>query len=78
MTSGEPERPTRVRWLIFTLACAVSWLLYLHRYAWGVIRPSLKAENPDLTDMELGWLDALFNATSVSYTHLTLPTILLV
>jgi sugar phosphate permease len=54
-------RPTRVRWLIFGLACAVSWLLYLHRYAWGVVRPSLKAEHPELTDVQLGWLDALFN-----------------
>jgi MFS family permease len=53
-------RPTRVRWLIFALACATSWLLYLHRYAWGVIRPALKAEY-DLTDVELGWLDSLFN-----------------
>src|SRR5262249_55674003 len=58
-----PERPTQVRWLIFALACAVSWLLYLHRYSWGVIRPSLLAENPGLTDASLGWLDAVFNAT---------------
>ena len=33
----QAERPTQVRWLIFALACATSWLLYLHRYAWGVI-----------------------------------------
>jgi ACS family glucarate transporter-like MFS transporter len=57
------QRPTRIRWLIFGLSCAASWLLYLHRYSWGVIRPSLKAEYPDLTDKELGWLDAVFNAT---------------
>src|SRR3954447_25760285 len=55
------ERSTQVRWLIFALACAVSWLLYLHRYAWGVVRPSLKAEHPELTDLRLGFLDALFN-----------------
>src|SRR5262249_56675448 len=55
--------PTRVRWLIFALACAASWLLYLHRYAWGVVRPSLKAENPHLDDVALGWLDSLFNLT---------------
>jgi sugar phosphate permease len=54
-------RPTQVRWLIFALACATSWLLYLHRYSWGVIRPALKAEYPDLTDWQLGWLDAMFN-----------------
>lgn len=57
------ERPTRVRWLVFALACAASWLLYVHRYAWGVIKPALKAERPELTDLELGWLDAAFNAS---------------
>jgi ACS family glucarate transporter-like MFS transporter len=62
-TAPTPVRPTQTRWLIFILACATSWLLYLHRYAWGVIRPSLKAENPDLTDQQLGWLDAMFNLT---------------
>jgi nitrate/nitrite transporter NarK len=51
------------RWIVFILACAVSWLLYLHRYAWGVVRPSLKAEDPSITDVQLGWLDALFNIT---------------
>ena len=51
------------RWLVFALACAISWLLYLHRYAWGVVRPSIKAENPAITDVQLGWLDALFNIT---------------
>src|SRR5580704_3286011 len=56
-------RPTQVRWLIFVLACAVSWLLYLHRYAWGVIKPSLKEEYPDLTDVDLGYLDSLFSLT---------------
>jgi hypothetical protein len=46
-------QPTQVRWLIFGLACAVSWLLYLHRYSWGVIRPALKREFPELTDTQL-------------------------
>ncbi|MEK7215272.1 MAG: MFS transporter, partial [Chloroflexota bacterium] len=55
-------RPTRVRWVMFALACAVSWLLYLHRYSWGVIKPYFRRENPDLTDSEVGWLDAAFNA----------------
>jgi sugar phosphate permease len=55
--------PAGFPWVVFVLACAVSWLLYLHRYAWGVIRPSLKAEDPSLTDLQLGWLDALFNVT---------------
>jgi MFS transporter, ACS family, glucarate transporter len=56
------QRPTRVRWLIFALACAASWLLYLHRYSWGVLKPAFRREHPDLTDTEVGWLDAAFNA----------------
>jgi sugar phosphate permease len=57
------QRPTRVRWLIFGLSCAVSWLLYLHRYAWGVIKPALKAEYRGLSDVKLGYLDSLFSLT---------------
>src|SRR5438128_1626670 len=34
----QASRPTRVRWLIFLVAGAASWLLYLHRYSWGVIK----------------------------------------
>ena len=60
--SGD-ERPTQVRWLIFVLACSVSWWLYLHRYAWGVIKPSLKSEYPQLSDVDLGYLDSLFSLT---------------
>ncbi len=62
MSAGADRAPP-ARWLIFVLACAVSWLLYLHRYAWGVVRPALKAEDPSITDVQLGWLDALFNIT---------------
>ena len=37
-SDGPPfARPTRVRWLIFGLACAASWLLYLHRYLDGEV-----------------------------------------
>ncbi len=55
-------RPTRVRWLIFALACATSFLLYLHRYAWGVVKPSLRKDT-GLTDLDLGWLDSAFSLT---------------
>src|SRR5262249_28834849 len=55
-------QPTRVRWLIFVLACAVSWLLYLHRYAWSVVRTDVGAEY-QFTDTQLGWLDSLFQVT---------------
>jgi sugar phosphate permease len=59
---AESEQPTHVRWLIFGLACGVSWLLYLHRYAWGVIKPAVKRET-GMSDLELGWLDSAFSAT---------------
>jgi sugar phosphate permease len=58
-----PDQPTGVRWLIFFLACAVSWLLYLHRYCWGVIKPAILRENPGLTNQQVGWLDSAFNVT---------------
>jgi sugar phosphate permease len=57
------ERPTRVRWAVFALACAVSWLLYLHRYAWGVLKPAFRAEYPELDDVQIGLLDGAFNVT---------------
>ena len=56
-------KPTRVRWIIFALACAASWLLYLHRYAWGAIKPEFRAENPGLDDVAIGWLDSAFQAS---------------
>jgi len=58
--SNADERPTQVRWLIFGLACAVSWLLYVHRYAWSVIKPDLKAEFSGLDYLTLGYLDSVF------------------
>jgi sugar phosphate permease len=61
--SSPGVRPTRVRWLIFALICTASWLLYLHRYSWGVIKPAFRREHPGLTDTEVGWLDSAFLAT---------------
>ncbi len=61
--TGDASRPTRVRWLIFGLACAASWLLYLHRYAWGNVKPFFKDDHPDFTAVDLGWLDSAFLAT---------------
>jgi ACS family glucarate transporter-like MFS transporter len=63
MLTVQQAPPSRVRWLIFALACATSWLLYLHRYSWGVIKPAFQREHPDITATELGWLDAAFNAS---------------
>jgi sugar phosphate permease len=59
---SSPARPTSVRWLIFGLACFASWLLYLQRYAWGVIKPEFRREFPQFRD-HLGWLDSAFLAT---------------
>ncbi|MEZ6131004.1 MAG: MFS transporter [Planctomycetaceae bacterium] len=33
---------TRIRWTIFALSCATSFLLYLHRYSWNIIGPKLQ------------------------------------
>lgn len=63
MPTDEKPSPTRVRWIIFTLACAASWLLYIHRYAWGNVRPFFAQDNPELTSVDLGWLDSAFLAT---------------
>lgn len=38
------ESPTNVRWLTFALACGTSWLLYLHRYSWNIVSPTIQAE----------------------------------
>src|SRR5262249_6452858 len=57
------ERGAGVGWVGFVLRWGGRWLLYLHRYSWGVIKPDFKAENPHLTDVDLGWLDSAFLAT---------------
>jgi sugar phosphate permease len=57
------RRPTRVRLLVLALACGLSFLLYLHRYAWGFVKKDVQDEFG--WDAEtLGWLDGLF---AVSY-----------
>lgn len=63
------DRPTHFRWNIFALACGTSWLLYLHRYIFGLIKPVL-AEEFDLGKDELGFLDSAF---SFSYTGFQIP-----
>ena len=44
------------------MACGTSWLLYLHRYIFGLIKPLL-AEEWELGNDELGWLDSAFSFT---------------
>jgi MFS family permease len=57
-----PQKPTRVRALVFALACLLSFVLYLHRYVWGFIKPEIKTEF-GWDDVTLGWLDSLFLAS---------------
>ncbi len=46
--------PTRTRWMIFALACGVSFLLYLHRFTWAVAKRQI--------GKEFGW-----DITTLSY-----------
>ncbi|MEO1997592.1 MAG: MFS transporter, partial [Planctomycetaceae bacterium] len=54
------EQPTRVRWLVFALCGSTSFLLYLHRYTWGMIKPYV-AEEFDWDYTTLSMLDSCFN-----------------
>lgn len=65
----DDRRPTHFRWNVFVLACGTSWLLYLHRYIFGLIKPVL-AEEWQLGKDELGVLDSAF---SIAYTGFQLP-----
>ncbi len=56
------QKPTKIRWLIFALACMTSFVLYLHRYTWGFIKRDVQEEF-DWSEWELGFLDSIFNAT---------------
>ncbi len=51
------------------MACGTSWLLYLHRYIFALIKPVL-VEEWDLGKDELGLLDSAF---SVAYTGFQIP-----
>ncbi len=62
-------RPTNVRWSVFSLAFATSALLYLHRYVFAFIKPTL-AEEWGLSNTELGQLDSAF---AVCYTLFQFP-----
>lgn len=56
------EAPTGVRWWMFGLACATSFLLYMHRYTWGVIKPDIAREF-GWNNEQMGWLDSAFYLT---------------
>lgn len=63
------ERPTNVRGRILALTCGTSWLLYLHRYTFALIKPQI-AEEWQLGSDELGLLDSGF---SLCYTICQVP-----
>src|SRR5262245_19010079 len=54
-------KPTNVRHRVFALAFATSVLLYLHRYVFAFIKPTLSREW-GLSNTELGQLDGAFSA----------------
>ena len=68
------ERPTRVHWQVFGIGCTVSWMLYLHRYVFALIKPTLQTEF-DLNNSELGQLDFAFG---LCYSVFQIPAGLLV
>ena len=42
---SESETPTNVRWSVFSLAFATSALLYLHRYAFASLKPTVTSSS---------------------------------
>lgn len=82
------DRPTQVRWLVFALACAMSFTMYLHRYMWTFIAPELEKEG--WTVNEVFQVYILFNVTyglgqipssalnNLLGPHVVLPSILIV
>ncbi|MEQ9408786.1 MAG: MFS transporter [Fuerstiella sp.] len=59
------DTPTRIRWVIFALSCATSFLLYLHRYSWNIIGPKLQEEFA-FTNTQAAFLFSLFYYTYAS------------
>jgi sugar phosphate permease len=57
-----PTRPTRIRAIIFMLACGTSFVLYLHRYTWGFIKHFVGDEF-GWSEWQLGLLDSVFSAS---------------
>ncbi|MCC7422682.1 MAG: MFS transporter [Planctomycetaceae bacterium] len=58
VTMSSPDvRPTRFHWVVFAVACSASWMLYLHRYTFALIKPIL-AREWGLNEEQLGWIDS--------------------
>ena len=56
------ERPSKIRWLIFALTCCISFVLYLHRYSWGMVKKDISDEF-ERDASQLGTQDSIFSAT---------------
>lgn len=61
------DRPTNRRWVVFSLACGASFMLYLHRFTWNIVAAILtdKKEMGDqvLSDETVTWVGGMFNIT---------------
>lgn len=64
-TSEQPAAATSIRWVVFALACATSFLLYLHRYSWNIVGPKLQQEF-SFTNTQAAFLFSLFYYTYAS------------
>ena len=53
-------KPSGFRWVVFSLACGTSWMLYFHRYVFAIIKPTL-VEEYGLDNTQLGFLDSAFS-----------------
>ncbi|HEU5116508.1 MAG TPA: MFS transporter, partial [Isosphaeraceae bacterium] len=62
MIDVDRSRPTTIRWRVFALACAASFLLYLHRYTWNIVGPKIQ-ERFDLSNTQAQFLFSLFYYT---------------
>jgi len=59
------ERPTHFRWVVFMLGCGTSWMMYLHRYVFSMIKPRLS--DAGVSESELGVLDSVFAICYVAF-----------
>ena len=65
------DQPTGVRWIILTLSCGASFLLYLHRYTWNIISAKLQEVPYSLNHSQTELLFSLFYYT---YAFLQIPS----
>ena len=61
----QAQRASNVRWQVFALACGASFLLYLHRYSWNLVGPSLQGDL-GLSNTQVALLFSLFYYTYAS------------